>query len=224
MNHHAFCIEATGDTARSEVDAVLKNSLSATAHELEIAVRYQFSHITVSEARRVVEMVAYGSSDEGRKFIIIFSASFPVLAQNSLLKALEEPPARTIIILVTTSYTELLPTVASRVQQLTNKKKDTLLADEFLSATPKKRSESIDVLIKELKSDKDGVADTAKERVGLLLRQLQTRLYNAKEPKDTMPVIAKELITLIPLSGENGFPLKQLLEHLKIVQATIPKM
>ncbi len=40
-------------------------------------------------------------------------------AQNSLLKLLEEPPANTIFMMTTTSSQRLLPTIRSRVQQIT---------------------------------------------------------------------------------------------------------
>lgn len=40
-------------------------------------------------------------------------------AQNALLKTIEEPPADTVLLLSTTSVRRLLPTVASRLQELT---------------------------------------------------------------------------------------------------------
>jgi DNA polymerase III subunit delta' len=42
----------------------------------------------------------------------------PAVAANALLKTLEEPPARTVMILVSSSADELLPTIRSRCQRI----------------------------------------------------------------------------------------------------------
>lgn len=54
------------------------------------------------------------------RIIIIPSAqALTIEAQNALLKLLEEPPERTVLILATDSEQALLPTIRSRSQQLT---------------------------------------------------------------------------------------------------------
>jgi len=54
------------------------------------------------------------------RFVIIPDAQgLTTEAQNALLKLLEEPPERTILVLSTTSEQALLPTIRSRMQQLT---------------------------------------------------------------------------------------------------------
>ncbi len=65
-----------------------------------------------------VEPKIYKRSQRGRgKWFIIDDADVMVIpAQTSLLKTLEEPPAQTFIILITTSPTELLSTIRSRSQ------------------------------------------------------------------------------------------------------------
>ncbi len=65
-----------------------------------------------------VEPKLYKRSQRGRgKWFIIDDADLmEVPAQNALLKALEEPPPQSYIILITTSPTELLGTIRSRSQ------------------------------------------------------------------------------------------------------------
>ncbi len=65
-----------------------------------------------------VEPKIYKRSQRGRgKWFIIDEADLmEIPAQNALLKTLEEPPAQTFIILITTSPTELLSTIRSRSQ------------------------------------------------------------------------------------------------------------
>jgi DNA polymerase-3 subunit delta' len=57
---------------------------------------------------------------EARRRIVIISdaGTMNPAAGNALLKILEEPPADTILILVTTQATDLLPTIVSRCQHL----------------------------------------------------------------------------------------------------------
>ncbi len=67
------------------------------------------------------EAKIYKRSFRGRgKFFIIDEADLmEVGAQNSLLKTLEEPPAESYLILITTSPGELLSTIRSRAQSVT---------------------------------------------------------------------------------------------------------
>lgn len=58
---------------------------------------------------------AYISSNQ-TKYIILCGATFAKVAQNSLLKILEEPPKNIIFILLSNSKTSFLPTIFSRLQ------------------------------------------------------------------------------------------------------------
>ena len=69
---------------------------------------------------KIKEAPAYRtpSMGNGKVFIIDESELLDRTAQNVLLKTLEEPPAGTYIILVTSKPDQLLPTIRSRCQQL----------------------------------------------------------------------------------------------------------
>jgi DNA polymerase-3 subunit delta' len=69
---------------------------------------------------RVLEARAYRSSflGRGKAFIIDEAEMLEADGQNALLKTLEEPPAGTLIILVTSSADKLLPTIRSRCQRV----------------------------------------------------------------------------------------------------------
>jgi len=62
--------------------------------------------------------VMIGDSLIGKAFIIDESELIAPVGQNTLLKTLEEPPAGTVIILITANEEKLLPTIRSRCQRV----------------------------------------------------------------------------------------------------------
>jgi DNA polymerase-3 subunit delta' len=75
--------------------------------------------IKVDQVRDAIDRAAYRPF-EGRRRVVIVDAADLVLteAQNALLKTLEEPPAASTFVLVTSRPDVLLPTVRSRCQRL----------------------------------------------------------------------------------------------------------
>ncbi len=73
--------------------------------------------ITVDEIRRVNKFLSMTSHDGGYRIIIVDPADdMNTSAANALLKNLEEPPERTLFILVSHAPGKLLPTIRSRCQ------------------------------------------------------------------------------------------------------------
>jgi DNA polymerase-3 subunit delta' len=75
------------------------------------------TQLTVDEVRRVGRFLSLTAHDGGYRIVIVDSADdLNVNAANALLKNLEEPPARTVFILIAHSPGRLLPTIRSRCQ------------------------------------------------------------------------------------------------------------
>jgi DNA polymerase-3 subunit delta' len=74
----------------------------------------------VREMIRKLDLRVASSSDSliNRIIIIEDAQSLSIEAQNALLKLLEEPPAKSLVILTAISEDSLLPTVASRMQKI----------------------------------------------------------------------------------------------------------
>ncbi|MGB3406693.1 MAG: DNA polymerase III subunit delta', partial [Jannaschia sp.] len=88
------------------------------------------SQITVAEVRRLGSF--FGLSAGGRRVVIVDAADdLNPSAANALLKLLEEPPARTTLLLVTHQPARLLPTIRSRCRVL---RVEPLAPDALLSA------------------------------------------------------------------------------------------
>lgn len=75
--------------------------------------------IKVDQVREAIERTAYRPFEGRRRVVIVDEAdAMPAEAQNALLKTLEEPPAGSMFVLVTSRPDLLLPTVRSRCQRL----------------------------------------------------------------------------------------------------------
>lgn len=94
----------------------------------KLAVNPYFLHIapdgssiaieTIRQTQSFVRLKTTGTKTWRRAIIIENTQYMTVEAQNAFLKLLEEPPADTLIILTTTSATDLLPTITSRAPKL----------------------------------------------------------------------------------------------------------
>ncbi len=79
------------------------------------------TQIRIEDAQTVVDEVSRSPIEGERKVVVLFDAERLRLneaAANKLLKILEEPPPRAVIILVTSGADQLLPTIRSRCQRV----------------------------------------------------------------------------------------------------------
>lgn len=77
------------------------------------------SQIVVDQIRGLNDFVYLSRSYEGSRVVIIAPVErLNINAANSLLKTLEEPPEKTVLILVSSNPSELIPTIRSRCQVL----------------------------------------------------------------------------------------------------------
>lgn len=75
--------------------------------------------IPIDEVRRLRSFLGHRSADASWRVVIVDEANeLNVNAANALLKSLEEPPERTIFLLVSSSPGRLLPTIRSRCRVL----------------------------------------------------------------------------------------------------------
>lgn len=97
-------------------DAAVRQVLARTHPDLT-ALRTEQVVIRIEEARQLVERAYYSPSLGRYRVIVVEDADrMAERTSNVLLKALEEPPERTIWVLCAPSDADLLPTIRSRVR------------------------------------------------------------------------------------------------------------
>ncbi len=77
------------------------------------------AEILVGEVRKLTGFFSLSAADGGRRVVIIDAADeMNVQAANAILKMLEEPPARTTLLMIAHQPSRLLPTIRSRCREL----------------------------------------------------------------------------------------------------------
>ncbi len=109
---------ATGPVPHPDLHVVTKE-LSRYSDNANVRQR-KLTNIPVDVLRKHLIGPAFRSAQlgHGKVFIVDEAELMRREGQNTLLKTLEEPPAETFIILVTSSEDRLLPTIRSRCQRL----------------------------------------------------------------------------------------------------------
>jgi DNA polymerase-3 subunit delta' len=111
--------------------------IEAGNHPDIIRVKPSGPFIKIDQIRSLCQTLAMKPYEARRRVVIITDAqAMNPAAGNALLKMLEEPPVRTILILVATHPSDLLPTIVSRCQQLrfkpiSNKYLESVLVQDY---------------------------------------------------------------------------------------------
>ncbi len=101
---------------------------------LELESDFLYDTIPVSQIRNM-ETWARMKSDEGKKTIIIENADrMNESVRNALLKILEEPPADTVFILLTSKRNAVMPTILSRVRTYNFSERTAFYQSEVIEA------------------------------------------------------------------------------------------
>ena len=99
----------------------------------------------IDEIRNLKENIRTAPASAPHKVYIIDEAHMLTgAAFNALLKTLEEPPAHAVIVLATTEYEKLPPTITSRAQRFTFRKLSKTIIMEKLSSMAKAEKIKID--------------------------------------------------------------------------------
>ena len=115
-----------------ELNKNYKEKSSNPYHQINIE---KSRTIPISSIRSLKKKLYYSKSDENWSVVVIFDAeklcTNRAESANSLLKILEEPPERTLFILITSNINLLIPTIQSRCQKIYFKNLSTTELKEY---------------------------------------------------------------------------------------------
>ena len=177
------------ETDRKKIISALRKG--EVLEEDELASMKKSAFIRVDDIRKVNDFLSKTSFNDGWRIVVIDSADdMNNNAANALLKILEEPPSKTIMLLISHNPALLLPTIRSRCAKLPCR---TLKNGEVASLLRRYRSELSESQISKI-SDLSGgsigtgvlYADTHAEQI---YAQLCDILY-AKERIDTEKLLS----------------------------------
>jgi DNA polymerase-3 subunit delta' len=177
--------------------------------------------IKVEQVRDIVDRAAYRPFEGKRRAVIVDDADQMVTAaQNALLKTLEEPPAASVFLLVTSRPDMLLPTVRSRCPMLRFGPLSEADVAAALQARGQKPSEAVAAAAASEGSLGRALAIDAEER--LVAREAAERVLAvaAAVPEPGRRIdVAKEL--LVKARGEGGTEREQLALRLRAMASLL---
>jgi DNA polymerase III subunit delta' len=111
---HGLAIDPQSPTDR-QIRALSHPGLLVIRRTYDVKAKRFSQTIPVDEVRRLKNFLSLSAEDQGWRVVIVDSADdLNANAANALLKSLEEPPVRTIFLLITSAPGRLLPTIRSR--------------------------------------------------------------------------------------------------------------
>ncbi|QTA37951.1 hypothetical protein JYK00_09585 [Thermosipho ferrireducens] len=120
-----------GDNAAYLKKKALEIAELFSSNRLENLLLIEGKNITIQNVRTLQEFLSF-APEAGKKFVLLINAErlLPE-AENALLKILEEPPEYSVIILTTTSWNSLYPTVRSRLQRFNIRREIETISSEI---------------------------------------------------------------------------------------------
>lgn len=107
-------------TAARQVGALSHPGLLVIRRPYDVKAKRFSASIPVDEVRRLRNFLGHRAAGDGWRVVIVDEANeLNVNAANALLKSLEEPPVRTVFLLLSSAPGELVPTIRSRCRMLT---------------------------------------------------------------------------------------------------------
>lgn len=117
--HWLICEQPLADKACGECKACKLIEAESNPDLLILSPEEEGKAIKVDQVRALIEKITLTSHGQNKRVIIISPAdALNANASNSLLKTLEEPPANTVLFLISDKPSKLMATIRSRTQMI----------------------------------------------------------------------------------------------------------
>lgn len=180
-----------GDPSAIQVTAGSHPGLLVLKRGINERTGKPMTELPVSEVRRLAGFFGMTSGAGGWRVAIVDTADdMNDSAANAILKLLEEPPARAMLILITNRPGQLLPTIRSRCQRLDLRPLDEKLVAETLKAHLPDASADERKSLARLSGGSIGAALTLAEGEGRELAAEADRLIEQASSPDVIALLA----------------------------------
>lgn len=119
MLSHSYIIVSEEDDSVDKIITKLKSQLGVKISDLLIISTKEEKTLKISQIRLIQKKLGFKPEGSLNLVCLIGAESLTLEAANSLLKILEEPPPRSLIILFCKNAGKLLPTITSRSVKIT---------------------------------------------------------------------------------------------------------
>ncbi|MEX1063824.1 MAG: AAA family ATPase [Candidatus Paceibacterota bacterium] len=193
--NHAYIFSGQDEIGKKTFALELAERLSGNSHDILFLTPDNSDSgqsIAIDEVRKLKSFMSLSSYGDKYKVAVIDEAHLmTVEAQNALLKLLEEPSKSSMLILVTSVANSLLPTIASRCQEI-----------RFL---PHSKEEIASILgdSKLAEAQNNFLAEFSNGRIGLIKRILEEKSY------DEVRESVEELMNLVKVDLNERFAIAQ---------------
>jgi DNA polymerase III delta prime subunit len=194
-------------------------------HDPDVSVQ-ELEKFGIDEARELKEMGTIRSIS-GRALYIVGVGTITTEAQQALLKLFEEPQEGVVFVLLA-PHGSIIPTLRSRFLEFPNAlsgpgvgpaAEPALrrgLAQDFLKASSKERSDTVTKMLK----DEDGARERVREFLSALEAALHAAASQAKDKKKLYEGL-EDIAKVRSYVGDRSPSLKMLLEHLALSLPTL---
>lgn len=119
LMHWLHCLSPSAQSACGQCEACQQMLVGSFPDHALVEPEETGKNIRVEQIRSIVEFCHHTAHQGGYRTVLINPAdAMNMNAQNALLKTLEEPGERTLLLLVTHQLNQMLPTIISRCQQI----------------------------------------------------------------------------------------------------------
>jgi DNA polymerase III delta prime subunit len=193
---HAYVIGGHKDDARDFIESFLNDKKINLEKNPDVLIS---EHVifTIDHVRNLREWLKLTPLGE-QKIYIVYATFITKEAENALLKTLEEPVAKTHIILATPKPEMLLPTLLSRVQVIipdSTKNKGVHKVEEFIAMNIGERMEFVKNLVE--KGDDEYASAEVREKAVAFFDDLEK--YFSKNISKTTKDSARKIESILKL-------------------------
>ncbi|MFA6095865.1 MAG: hypothetical protein WC767_03440 [Candidatus Paceibacterota bacterium] len=208
--HHAYLIEGDRALALSYVEGFLRENFDIERRGNPDFWYSEHEVFGIDDSRAIAGLHIERALDGGKKIFVIAARSMTHEAQNSLLKAFEEPTPDTHFFVISPSRSAFLPTLLSRFHIVRHDDHSVAHqaaeAKKFIKSSYKARIEKA----KEIAED--GTKSEAKDFLIAVLEEAR-----ARKPRLLSPSAERELVACISYLGDRAPSVKLVVERVALL-------